>query len=138
MATALSKQWHKHWHQLIAGTPGRRFRDRYYRNQRSEKTHPLQRIGRWILALVAFAGALVLTVIPGPAIPLFFLAGALIASDWLWMAKTLDWVEVKARAIWKKLARIWHRLPRSAHVALVILGCCCSVALTYGTYRLMQ
>jgi hypothetical protein len=134
MATALSK----HWHALSAGTPGRRFRDRYYRAKRAKKTHLLGRVLRWIAAAGVLVIAITLTVIPGPAIPFYFLAGALVAADWLWMAKALDWIELKLRALWERAVRIWDRLPTAAHVALIILGGCLSLATTYGMYRLMS
>ncbi len=87
----------KQWHSLSAGKPGHRFRDRYYSNKKNSEQRWAGRIVRFALAAVILVGAAVLTVIPGPAIPLFLVAGALIASDWLWMAKIMDRIEVGLR-----------------------------------------
>lgn len=80
----------------------------------------------------------VLVFIPGPAIVFFFLAGTLLALDWLWMARTLDWLEVKLRAWWESGRRAWRRLPTAGRVALLVVGASAAAATTYGAYRLMS
>jgi hypothetical protein len=122
----------------LRGEPGHRFRDRYWRNKRSRQgssfTH---RVVRFLLALVAIAIGVILAVIPGPAIPFFILAGGLLASDWLWLARGLDAGEVRARKLWQRISKLWRRLPRAAHVALVVLGVAISAGSAYGFYHLM-
>jgi hypothetical protein len=133
MQASLSKKWHA----LSSGTPGRRFKDRYHRSHRgSKKSNVLARVIRFSIAGVAAAIGVLLTVIPGPAIPFYFLAGALVATDWLWMAKVLDWVELRMRRVFTRIRRLWNRLPTAGKVALAIAGGCLSLASTYLTYRL--
>lgn len=130
----------KKWHGISAGTPGRRFRDRYYHAHQSSKRkrNAFHRVVRLSAAAVLLALGVVFAVIPGPAIPLFFLAGALLASDWLWMAKVLDWIELRARRLFRRLTKVWHHLPAYGRVLLIILGAGLSATLTYGTFRLFH
>lgn len=126
------------WRSLSSGTPGHRFRDRYHRNQKNKQQHWSGRFVRFLLAAVIFAGALALTVIPGPATPLFFVAGALIASDWLWMAKVMDRVEVFLRKIFKPIGKFWHKLPVYGRVLLAIATTSISITASITVYRLMH
>lgn len=103
--------------------PGRRFRNRYRSHRRSRSSKSLwRRLQRILLAVVALAIGVVLVFIPGPAILFFFMAGALLASDWLWMARTLDWLEVRLRAGWRRAQRWWKRLPWAGRIALLVAG----------------
>src|SRR5690348_1743209 len=96
------KRFSRSWQQLRQGRPGHRFRDRYHRHQRSKESNGwMGRIVHLVLAIVAVAIGVVLVFIPGPAILFFFIAGALLASDWLWMARVLDWGEVRLRSLWR-------------------------------------
>ena len=128
----------RQWRALSSGTPGRRFRDRYERNKRNKNRPWFGRVLRLLLAAVAFATGVLLTVIPGPATPLFLLAGALVATDWLWMAKVMDRVEVWLRKILKPVVKLWHRLPVYGRVALMLATSTASVITSYTVYRLMH
>jgi len=128
----------KQWHSLSAGKPGHRFRDRYYSNKKNSEQRWAGRIVRFALAAVILVGAAVLTVIPGPAIPLFLVAGALIASDWLWMAKIMDRIEVGLRKIAKPVGKFWQNLPTYARVLLALLMTTLSVTASIVMYRLMR
>jgi len=134
MKFSLAKQWRS----LSSGTPGHRFRDRYYRNQKDPKNHWTGLILRFVLAAVIFTAALALTVIPGPATPLFFIAGALIATDWLWMAKVMDHIEVWLRKVFKPIGKFWLRLPVYGRVLLAITTTTISIATSITVYRLMH
>lgn len=129
----------KQWQVLSRGKPGHRFQDRYHAHRRNRTKHGvLHRLGRICLAIVATAVGIVLVFIPGPAIVLFFLAGALLAVDWLWLARLLDWLEVKLRAWWKRGVTRWRKLSPAARLSLAAFAGCLSVATTYGAYRLMN
>jgi hypothetical protein len=129
----------KQWNVFSQGKPGHRFQDRYRANRRDRASQGiLRRLQRILLAMVATAVGIVLVFIPGPAILFFFLAGALLASDWLWMARTLDWLEVKLRAWGRHAKKIWRQLPTAGRAALIAAGGCLSMATMYGAYRVMQ
>ena len=127
----------KEWNVFAEGKPGRRFQDRY-RAHRGKRTDLVRRLLHMLFALIAAAIGVVLVFVPGPAIVFFFIAGAFLASDWLWMARTLDWLEVHCRSWGKRLAKKWRALPIAGRMALLAVGGCLSIATTYGAYRLMQ
>jgi hypothetical protein len=127
------------WQVLSQGKPGHRFQDRYHAHRRRRtKQGMLHRLGRILLAIIATAIGLVLVFIPGPAILFFFVAGALLAVDWLWLARLLDWLEVKLRAWWKRSVAWWRKLSLTARLSLLAFGGGLSVVTTYGAYRLMN
>jgi len=134
MQSSLAKEWRS----LRAGTPGRRFRDRYQRNRKAQRQHWAGRVLRFVLAALLLAGAIVLTVIPGPATPLFFLAGALIATDWLWMAKVMDRLEVWLRKIFRPVQHFWLGLPVYGRVLLALTTTSVSIATSITVYHLMH
>jgi len=89
-------------------------------------------------ALLCLAIAVVLSVIPGPAIPFYFLAGGLLATESRGVARAMDWSEVRARRVlaWGKWR--WWKLPRAAKAALLMLGAACSCGMAYLTYRFLR
>lgn len=132
-------RFRRQWNSLKRAEPGRRFQERYHAHRRDAGgRNLLRRLVYLLMAAVFTAIGVVLAFIPGPAILFFFLAGAMLASDWLWMARFLDWLELKLRAGWKRARAKWRRLPPAGRVALAAAGGCLSVATTYGAYRLMQ
>jgi hypothetical protein len=65
---------------------------------------------------------------PGPAIFVFLLAGALLASHVLWVARALDWAELRLRSA-AKTARTWwtrssfvEKIPVFLAALMVVLG----------------
>lgn len=128
----------RQWKTFAQARPGHRFQDRYRAQHRpGAEGGLLRRILHLALATVCAAIGVVLAFIPGPAVLFFLLAGALLASDWLWVARLLDWLEVKLRAIGRRARGRWRRLSVAARAALIALGGCLTAATTYGAYRLM-
>jgi hypothetical protein len=89
-------------------------------------------------ALVCVAIGMVLVVIPGPAVPFFFLAGGLLATESRTIARAMDWSEVRLRKVATGVMRRWRRLPLGARVVLMALGACCSAATMYLTYHFLR
>jgi hypothetical protein len=126
------------WEQLKASRPGHRFRDRYERNQKSHNGPKVfWRVVRVAAATGLIALGVVFVFIPGPAILFFALAGALLSTDSLPVAKLLDWIEVHARRIGAKVRRVWRRLSPVARFAVAALGVCVSAGTTLLFYRVM-
>jgi hypothetical protein len=92
------------WRRLRRAKPGRRFRDYHERAQR-RPNGAVTRVVRLVGALVALAIAIVLTVLPGPAVVFYFLAGMLIAADSALAARWLDRTEAGLRGLWRR----WRR-----------------------------
>jgi len=101
------------WTQLKRGRPGHRFQDRAERNRRTASNHSwyikwLERIFGVILVL---AGVM-LCFIPGPGLPLIFLGAALLAARSPFVARILDWTEVKTRKVLAWGKRLWKHAPQ--------------------------
>jgi len=117
---------------------GRRFQDRYAAGRAARKdarwTRRALRILRLLVALGAIVVGLFLTVLPGPAILFFFIAGGLLASESLYLARVLDWGEVRLRSGWDWVQPRWHRLSWPAKLALIGLAAGLGAGLTYLAY----
>jgi hypothetical protein len=124
------------WKALEASRPGRRFQDRYERHRRSRSGAKIVwRIVRFALAVAVVALGAVFMFIPGPAILFYFIAGALLATDSLPVAKVLDWLEVRLRALWRWACRWWARRSLPAKIALGGIGFALSAVGTLMAYR---
>src|SRR5678815_3621292 len=123
MAAALSFNFREYWRELRRGRPGRRFQSRYERaRQKKGRRGAGQRILIIVLALICFAIGAVLAVIPGPAIPFFFLGGGLLATESRPIARGMDWCEVVIRKLLAWGKRRWKRLPLAARIVLIVVG----------------
>lgn len=134
MPTAL----HKKWHWLPQGRPGERFRNRYHQHQRSNQRGLGGMILRFLLAGAAAAVGFVLVFIPGPAVVFFLIAGALLASDWLPVARLLDWGEVHVRRIWARARKLWDRLSTPVRVAVVIVAALAGAGLMFASWLVLR
>jgi hypothetical protein len=125
--------------QIREGRPGYRFQEYYERSRRSKtRAGTMARIVRISAAVAALAIAAVLSVIPGPAIPFFFLAGALLATESKWVARLMDWIEVRLRRIFAWGQKYWRRFSPVTRAAVVILGGCLSACSAFLVYRFIR
>lgn len=129
------------WQAFTRGIPGRRFQGRYAAAWKSRGdirwSQRGQRVLLLLLALLSIAVAVVLMFIPGPAIPFYFLAGALLASESLVLARLMDWIELRLRVLLKRSRSFWRRSPLWAR-GLILAGFTgLSVVTTYVSYRLV-
>ena len=94
----------RRWQRLKAGEPGARFQ-RQYRENRETRKSGLQRWG----SVAAGAGLILVGVValfvPGPGILFIAAGGAVLARESLAVARTLDWVEVRGRRLWRRVRR---------------------------------
>jgi hypothetical protein len=130
------------WHALTGGSPGRRFEDRYEAARAVRLSGGWkQRLGRalrFVIAVFAFGVGLVLAVMPGPAILFFLLSGSLLAMESRGLARILDRIEVRLRALWQWSRKVWSKLPVWGRVGLMVLLAVAGAAGTYASYRLMS
>ncbi len=123
----------------MRGRAGHRFQDHYWR-AKEEKKSPAAgaRVINVVLAALALVIAIALVIFPGPAIPFFILAGILLASESLLVARLMDRLEVKFRAVWKWGKKRWDRLPHGARVTLKFLAPCLSLTCAFLSWRLFH
>ena len=138
VAATMNLHFRERWRELKRGRPGSRFLDRYRRARHENHRHAARRVGLMLVGAVFLVLGIVFAVIPGPAIPFFFVAGALLATESRTIARFMDWSEVRLRqlAAWGK--RLWRRLPTIARVLLLILAACLSAGGMYLSYRVMR
>ena len=111
----LSRLKHR-WVEFRRLEPGQRFRTAHRRHRESEAGKSLvHRVLYLGLGGVALAVGVVLAFIPGPAIVFFLLAGVLFATQSLWVARALDWTELRLRALVKVMRRRLGRNRATLH-----------------------
>ena len=124
------------WNALRRSRPGRRFQDRYEASQRSDKEVTwVSRFVRVLLALIAFAVGVVLVFIPGPAFVFFILAGSLLASESMLVARACDWTELRVRAAARWVARTWSRMSMPMKILTVSILAALGAGATVVLYR---
>ena len=137
----MNQRFKRHWHALSRGEPGRRFQDRYAEAKKARADAGWGQRARRVLLLFVALGAMIigalLMFLPGPAILFYFFAGTLLASESLYMARLLDWGEVKLRAIVKRGKRHWGRTPNWGRAAIITAVVCLGGVSTYLSYHLL-
>lgn len=137
----MTKSFKQRWQAMTHGRPGQRFQDRYAAARKSRADASWAQRGRRVLlllaALVSIVIGVVLMFIPGPAVVFYFIAGTLLASESLTVARVLDWGEVRLRKMWKWGKGHWGRTPSWGRAVVVVFVVCVSVTSTYVTYRLV-
>ena len=107
------------WKTLKRLEPGQRFQTAHRQHRQSAGKSPVRRVLYAVAGVVSLAIGVVLVFIPGPAILFFLIAGGLFAMQSLWVARALDWSELRIRAAISAI-RKWrsrHRKQRSRHRA---------------------
>lgn len=136
----MGQRFKQHWQTVFRGKPGRRFQDRYAEAEKSRTSAGWGQHGRrFLLLFVALASLIVgalLMFLPGPAILFYFFAGTLLAGESLYVARLLDWAEVRLRALWKWGARHWDRMPGWGRAAIITVVVGLTISSTYLSYRL--
>lgn len=120
------------WAALRRSRPGRRFQDSYERSSAYRAKSSLwQKIAVRAAGLLSLLVGVFFVIFPGPGIPFLVLGAAIFARESLQIARVLDWIEVKLRALFRPLHRLWKKssLPRRvaavASMAVVLGGGAC-------------
>lgn len=129
----------RHWDEMKRSRPGHRFLDHYERNQKKAATgFPIRKIVVIFAALVAFVVAFILMFIPGPAVLFYFIGGALLASEFRFVAVGLDKLEVKLRLWFKRGKAWWSHASWPLRILALVGGGIVAVGFLAGTYALMH
>ena len=97
------------WKRLSTIEPGRRFQTVH----REQRNRPAAVKAVFLaVAIGCFALGLVFVLIPGPAILFFALGGALLATQFSWVARALDATEIWGRNALDWTRRRWRRLGK--------------------------
>ena len=123
---------------MKSGRPGHRFQDHYRREKRANGGQGSKgRMWKMALGIVLVAVGIVFCVIPGPGIPFLFIGGALLAAESLAVARMMDWLEVRVRALVRWARARWDALPMWGKVVVAVLAIVSGAAAAYLGYRLI-
>ncbi len=117
--------------------PGRRFRDRYDRRHQEDRSRlspsSILYIVGGVLLVIA---SLFLGPAPGFGFGTAFLGLAMLASEFLLIARFLDKAEVWLRSLGRELRDIWRTMPFVLQAVAVLVAALLVVAFLYGLYWL--
>ena len=89
----------ENWRRYRASKPGRRFQDRYRRQESEHCWQDPRKLFYVVGGLTIALGSLLLGVLPGPGTLTFFVGLGMIAGEFRLVARLLDWAKVRAREL---------------------------------------
>ena len=96
------------WRRFGASRPGHRFRERYRRQQQSERGWRDPRRLFFVVGGLAVAiASLLLGVLPGPGTLTFFVGLGMVSGEFYPVARLLDWAKVRARELTRWVGGVW-------------------------------
>jgi len=129
----MSNTLRESWRCLKEGEPGSRFRDVHdQRRQAQEGRSAARRAVPIVLGVILMLGGIAIGWVPGPGGFIGIFGVALLATQFRWLAKLLDWAELRLRALWRT---IWTRrsVPARVLVGLVATAVAAGAAYALGT-----
>jgi hypothetical protein len=139
MPAAIRFHFRDDWRDLKRSRPGRRFQERYERARRAEPHCGLvKRVATIAVASIAILLGVFFAVFPGPAIPFFFVGGALLATESRPLARGMDWIELRVRDFIELFKKRWRHLPLVGRIAGVMLLMGFSATMAYLMYRFVR
>jgi uncharacterized protein (TIGR02611 family) len=125
----------RNWRELKESAPGHRFQERYARRQRAKRRRwDAKSLVNIALGLAVALGGLFLIPAPGPGWAITFLGLGLLGSEFSVIARFLDQVELKVRAVARWVKRTWNGSPFIGQALLVLVALLLMAALGYGAY----
>lgn len=125
------------WHRFARSKPGQRFKDRY-RHRKSKdrgKFHPARLFyvvgGLFLIVVSAFFGWL-----PVLGWGTVFLGLGMIAGEFFPAARLMDWLEVRARVLFRPVGRLFLRLPLWAQLATPFVVAVLTFLLMFRIYTI--
>jgi hypothetical protein len=128
----------KYWEEFKEDEPGRRFLDRYDRNQlRAKGRFDVRRL------LNVIAGTLLVLVsvffgwAPGPGMLTLAIGLGMISSEFRPVAVFLDWLELRLRELWWIVRPIWDNASPGERALIVLALAACVAALVSLVFYLL-
>ena len=117
MFTKLRHQWRA----LRRARPGNRFQRRY-ESRKKERASPFWKPLYIVLGTTIFIAGLAMLPAPGPGFLILFVGAGMLAQESLWVARTMDVLEVKARALASPAVKAWKRASAALKAVIVAFG----------------
>lgn len=132
------KQSRKYWEEFKEDEPGRRFQDRYERNQqRAKGWFDIRRIANLLVGTVLVVVSVFFGWAPGPGMLTLFIGLGMIASEFRPAAVFLDWFELRVRDLWEIARPIWNEASPGERALIVLALAACVVALVSFVFYLL-
>lgn len=128
----------KYWEEFKEDTPGRRFLDRYDRNQqRAKGRFDIRRLLNVVVGSLLVLFSVFFGWAPGPGMLTLFIGLGMVSSEFRPVAVFLDWAEIKIRKLWRICESVWARSSPGER-GLIVLGLvACVVALVSAIFFLV-
>ena len=127
----------ENWQEFKESEPGHRFQERYERRQK--ESHGRLNAGKLLNivgGLVIAAAGVFFIPAPGPGSMIIFVGLGLIGSEFLPLARFLDWAEVRLRDLAGKANEFWAHASLPLKILIGALLLAVAAALAYGAYLL--
>lgn len=122
------------WRCFKEGAPGSRFRGVYERRQQAQQERSgLRRAIPIAIGVVLILAGIAVGWVPGPGGFVGIFGVALLATQFRWLAKVLDWTELRLRGAWR---RLWKERSVPARVLVVVVAVAAAAGAAYGVGRL--
>lgn len=119
-----------------SGTPGERFRRRYYRRSQSGRGVFTKYFGILSGTIIMAAGLFFMPA-PGPGMIILAIGATIAARESLLAARALDWTEVVVRKLWRKSRQFWKKAPTWQKILVVLLGLLVFLGFAWLTWLLL-
>jgi uncharacterized protein (TIGR02611 family) len=124
------------WRHLKSGKPGKRF-ERQYEKRKKSGSSKISRILFVITGVVILAGGIFFLPAPGPGTLIVALGAALIARESLFVARILDWIEVRIRRAVAWGLKTWKGLSLPVKILISALALALLGAFAFAAYRII-
>jgi hypothetical protein len=122
----------KRWKEFEEAPPGERF-ERMHRAGK-ESGLPLGRIAMVIAGVALVVGGVVLLAIPGPGLLVIAFGAALIAQQFLFVARALDGLELLLRKLHRGAVTFWKKASRTPRTAILASAAVVAAGAAYVAY----
>lgn len=135
----MTSTFKKNWKEFKSSRPGHRFRDRYERRQKQAgkgfNWHRFLNVGGGVIVVLL---GLVLMPAPGPGGLVAVVGLALLGSEFLGLAKFLDWAEVKGRRMIKRILSWWRRAGALQRTSVIATVCMLAAGAAFAGWALWK
>jgi hypothetical protein len=126
------EKWEKTWKEFESAPSGERF-ERMYRRRKTSGS-PALRAGLIVAGILLIVGGVVLLAIPGPGLLVIAFGGALVAQQFLFVARAFDWLEVLLRKLHRKGLAFWKKATTAVRAAIVASAAVIAAGAAYVAY----
>lgn len=126
------EKWKESWKEFERSPPGERF-ERMYRRRRMTGSAAV-RVGLIAAGVLLIVGGIVLLAIPGPGLLVIAFGGALIAQQFLFVARAFDQLELLLRKLHRAGLAFWKKASTAVRAAIVASAALVAAGATYLAY----